>query len=100
MGRRLAALAALAALTVGCQPQSTLPGGNVPRRGGSRPSSDWLDGPSGGSAGTTAAPTAGRDPKPPRKDAGRDPNFDAVKESRGALGGVVEDPEGDRKSVV
>ena len=86
MTRRLDRLAALATLGVlilgGCQPSGNLPGGAIPRRGNTKPTGDWLDG-----------PTASRDAKD-AKSPRRDPNFDAVKESRAALGGVVEDPDG------
>ena len=78
---RLALLAALGGLALGgCQPSGNLPGGAIPRRGNTRPTGDWLDGPTAST----------KDPKSPR----RDPNFDAVKEGRAALGGVVEDPDG------
>jgi len=88
MTRRLDRLALLAlfavvcALLSGCQPSGNLPGGAIPRRGNTRPTGDWLDG-----------PTAIKDPKD-AKSPRRDPNYDAVKESRAALGGLVEDPDG------
>lgn len=85
---RLALGAVLGALVLnGCQPSGNLPGGGIPRRGNTRPTGDWLDGPTAGTDAPTARTDKGR-PKP--TDAG----FDAVKESGRALGGVVEDPDG------
>ena len=85
---RLALLLAFAALA-GCQPSGNLPGGAIPRRGNTRPTGDWLDGPVAANA-----KDAPREAKPRREPKAGDGGFDAVKESRAALGGLVEDPEG------